>query len=224
MNERSTTTVLTISRQLGSGGSYIGQEVARRLEMRYADREILQRAAAAAGVGEGDLAGAEEKGAGFWHSVVHSFSLGGPDTTFVPPPLSSVYEDDVFAIESKIIREIASQFDAVIVGRAGFHVLAGHPGLVNVMLHARDAWRVERIMRVYRIEDRREAEDLVKRSDRTRADFIRAFTGRHWTDARLFDLCIDTSSVGLERANEIVVALVSECMARRRMPAPDPVA
>jgi cytidylate kinase len=126
MSERSTT-VLTISRQLGSGGSYIGQEVARRLGMRYADREILQQAAAAAGLREGDLEGAEEKAGGFWHSVAHSFSLGGPDTTFVPPPPSAVYEEDVFKIESRIIREIASQFDTVIVGRAGFHVLAGHP-------------------------------------------------------------------------------------------------
>jgi cytidylate kinase len=222
MNQGSTI-VLTISRQIGSGGSYIGQEVARRLGMRYADREILQRAAAAAGVGEGDLAGAEEKGAGFWHSVVHSFSLGGPDTTFVPPPLSSVYEDDVFKIESRIIREIASQFDAVIVGRAGFHVLAGHPGLVNVMLHARTSWRIERLMQVYDIKDRGEAEELVERSDRTRASFIRTFTGRHWTDARLFDLCIDASSVGLERATELVVELVSGRMKRRGPAVPGPV-
>lgn len=222
MNQ-SSTIVLTISRQIGSGGSYIGQEVARRLGMRYADREILQRAAAAAGVGEGDLAGAEEKGAGFWHSVVHSFSLGGPDTTFVPPPLSSVYEDDVFKIESRIIREIASQFDAVIVGRAGFHVLAGHPGLVNVMLHARTSWRIERLMQVYDLKDRGEAEELVERSDRTRASFIRTFTGRHWTDARLFDLCIDASSVGLERATELVVDLVSERMKRRGPAVPGPV-
>jgi cytidylate kinase len=222
MNQGSTI-VLTISRQIGSGGSYIGQEVARRLGMRYADREILQRAAAAAGVGEGDLAGAEEKGAGFWHSVVHSFSLGGPDTTFVPPPLSSVYEDDVFKIESRIIREIASQFDAVIVGRAGFHVLAGHPGLVNVMLHARTSWRIERLMQVYDIKDRGEAEELVERSDRTRASFIRTFTGWHWTDARLFDLCIDASSVGLERATELVVELVSGRMKRRGPAVPGPV-
>lgn len=217
MSERSTT-VLTISRQLGSGGSSIGQEVARRLGMRYADREILQQAATAAGVKEGDLAGAEEKAAGFWHSVVHSFSLGGPDTTFVPPPLSAVYEEDVFKIESRIIQEIASQFDTVIVGRAGFHVLAGHPGLVNVMLHARRAGRVERVMQVYGIEDRAEAEDLVDRSDRQRASFIRTFTGRHWTDARLFDLCIDTSAVGLELATDLVFELVSRRMKRRGQP------
>jgi CMP/dCMP kinase len=214
MSEGSTT-VLTVSRQLGSGGSYIGQEVARTLRMRYADREILQRAAASAGLRENDIEGAEEKAAGFWHSVVHSFSLGGPDTTFVPPPVAAVYEEDVFKIESRIIREIAKEFDAVIVGRAGFHVLAGHPGLVNVMVHARRDRRVERIMRVYGLEKAAEAEKLLDRSDRQRSEFIHKFTGRHWTDARLFDLCIDTSSCGLELATEWVLALVSSRMKRR---------
>ena len=221
MSERSTT-VLTISRQVGSGGSFIGREVARRLGMRYADREILQQAATAAGVKEGDIEGAEEKAAGFWHSVVHSFSLGAPDTTFAAPPLSAVYEEDVFKIESRIIREIASQFDTVIVGRAGFHVLAGHQGVVNVMLHARRAWRVERVMQVYGIENAAEAEDLVDRSDRQRASFIKKCTGRHWTDARLFDLCIETSSVGLELATEFVLKLVSRRMKGRGQPGAAP--
>jgi cytidylate kinase len=221
MNERSTT-VLTISRQLGSGGSYVGQEVARRLGMRYADREILHRAAAAAGFREGDLEGAEEKAAGFWHSVLHSFSLGGPDTTFVAPPLSAVYEEDVFRIESRIIREIADQFDAVIVGRAGFHVLADHPGLVNVKLHASRAWRISRIQEVYGIVEPHEAGELVDRSDRERSRFVRTFTGKHWTDARLFDLCIRTSSVGLELATEWVVELVSRRMKRHERPGAAP--
>ena len=217
MSEGSTT-VLTISRQLGSGGSTIGQEVAHTLGMRYADREILQRAAASAGLRETDIEGAEEKAAGFWHSVVHSFSLGGPDTTFVPPPVAAVYEKDVFKIESRIIREIAKEFDAVIVGRAGFHVLAGHPGLVNVMLHARRDWRVERITQVYGFKTAAEAEELVDRSDRHRSEFIRTFTGRHWTDARLFDLCIDTSACGLDVATRWVLELVSSRMKRRGRP------
>jgi len=212
------TTVLTISRQLGSGGSTIGQEVARTLGMRYADREILQRAAASAGLSENDIEGAEEKAAGFWHSIVHSFSLGGPDTTFVPPPVAAVYEEEVFKIESRIIREMAKEFDAVIVGRAGFHVLAGHPGLVNVMLHARRDWRAERIGKVYGLATAAEAEELVDRSDRQRSEFIRTFTGRHWTDARLFDLCIDTSSCGLDVATRWVLELVSNRMKRRGRP------
>ncbi len=98
------TTVLTISRQFGSGGSYIGQEVARRLGMRYTDREILQKAAAVLGAREADLEQREETVAGFWESVLRSFSFGGPDTTFVPPPLPTLYDQDFFRLESRVIR------------------------------------------------------------------------------------------------------------------------
>ena len=208
MSQRATT-VLTISRHLGSGGSYIGQEVARRLGMRYADREILRGAAASLGANEADLEAREETVVGFWESVLRSFSLGGADTTFAPPSLAAVYERDVFALESRVIREIASRFDAVIVGRCGFHVLADHPGTINVMVHAPKAWRRERVMQVFGIAEAAQADELIERSDFQRGRFIRTFTGREWTDALAFHLCIDTSLTGLDLASDLVTSLVS---------------
>jgi len=209
------TVVLTISRQLGGGGSYIGQAVASRFGMRYADRDILQQAARAAGLKEDDLAPAEEKVPGFWESVLHSFSLGGPDTTFVPPALSATYTANLFRLESLIIHEIAEQFDAVIVGRAGFHILAGRPNVVHVMVHAAPALRAKRVMELYGIGAADEAEALIERSDQQRAQFIRRFTGKRWDDPRLFDLCIDTGSTGVETATELVATLVESHLGRR---------
>ena len=209
------TVVLTISRQLGSGGSYIGQAVASRYGMRYADRDILQKAANAAGLEEGDLAPAEEKATGFWESVLHSFSMGGPDTAFVPPAMPATYTANLFKLESLIIQEIAGRFDAVIVGRAGFHVLAGRPNVINIMVHAARALRAKRVMDLYRIESAKEAEELVDGSDRQRAQLIRRFTGRRWDDPHLFDLCINTGSTGLETATEIVATLVESHLGRR---------
>ncbi|MBZ5586932.1 MAG: cytidylate kinase-like family protein [Acidobacteriia bacterium] len=214
MRERPTV-VLTISRQMGSGGSYIGQAVANRFGMRYADRDILQQAAKAAGLKEGDLAAAEEKASGFWESLLHSFSMGGPDTTFVPPALPAMYTEDLFKLESLIIREIADRFDAVIVGRAGFHVLAGRPNVINIMVHAARASRLKRIMELYGVQTTKQAEELVERSDRQRAQFIHRFTGKRWDDAHLFDLCLDTGSTGLEVATEIVATLVESHLGRR---------
>lgn len=214
MRERPTL-VLTISRQLGSGGSHIGQAVANGFSMRYADRDILQQAAKAAGLKEGDLAAAEEKASGFWESLLHTFSLGGPDTTFVPPALPAMYTADLFKLESLIIREITDRFGAVIIGRAGFHVLAGRPNVINIKVHASRSSRVKRVMELYGVETTKLAEELVDRSDRQRAQFIRRYTGKRWDDAHLFDLCIDTGSTGLEVATEIVAILVENRLGRR---------
>jgi cytidylate kinase len=213
MNEGSTT-VLTISRQLGSGGAFIGQDVARRLGMRYVDREILQRAATESGLAEGDLEAADERAAGFWHAVSHLLTSGAAEAPYAAPAISATYEEGVFQLEQRIIREIAERFDSVIVGRAGYHLLAEHAGAIHIMVHARMEWRVARVMEVLHVTDLRTAREMVERSDRQRARFIRAVTGRHWTDARAFDLCIDTSTTGLDTATDLVVALVSSRKAR----------
>jgi len=217
------TVVLTISRQLGSGGSYIGQAVANRFGMRYADREILKQAAEAVGAREGDLVMSEEKASGFWESLLHSFSMGAPDAAFTPPALPPVYAADLFKLESLIIREIADRFDAVVVGRAGFHVLAGRPNVTNIMVHAPRAFRVRRVMELYGIESEKDAEEQVDRSDRQRTQFIKSFTGKNSNDAHIFDLCIDTGSVGLETATELVAALAESMLGRRWRGAHTPV-
>lgn len=214
MRERPTV-VLTISRQLGSGGSHVGQAIANRFGMRYADREILKQAAAAAGLQEGDLIPSEEKAGGFWDSLLRSFSMGTPEAAFVPPALPPVYAADLFKLESLIIREIAERFDAVIVGRAGFHVLAGRPNAAHIMLHAAPAFRVKRVMELFPTMSEREARENVDRSDRQRAQFIKNFAGSSWNDASAFDLCISTSSVGLEVATEIVATLVESMLGRQ---------
>ena len=213
------TIVLTISRQFASGGSYIGQAVARRLGLRYADRDVLARAAEESGLNEEDLAAGEERAASLWNGFFGQYALGAPEAPFVVPLPPRVTERDVFRIESRIIREIAARSDAVIVGRAGFHVLAGHPGLISIRIHAREEWRIERAMESYGISSAAEARDLIRSSDQQRARFVRSFTGRDWNDACTHHLCLDTGAVGLELATELVVTLVAGRMKARPAPA-----
>jgi cytidylate kinase len=210
-----TTIVLAISRQFASGGSYIGQAVAQRLGLRYTDRDILARAAAESGLSEEELRAAEERAGGFWSNAVRQYSIGAPEAPFIAPLARPLFERDLFRLESAIIREIAARFDAVIVGRAGFYVLADYPGLVSVRVHAREEWRARRAMTVYGLQSEQEARELLRHSDRQRAKFIRTFTGRDWNDAAVHHLCVDTGVLGLEVATEIVVQLVARRMAGR---------
>ncbi len=212
---RPTTTVVTISRQLASGGSYIGQTLAARLGLRYTDREILEQAADKAGVSAADLARAEERADGFWSFFLRTYGGGGPDAPYLPPTVPVVYGDDLFELQSTIIRDVAGRFDAVVVGRCGFHVLADHPGLISVRVHADEVWRMRRAMDIYGIADEGAARDLIRRSDAQRARFVRTFTGRDWDDACVHHLCVDTSAVGLELATELVLELVSARLGRR---------
>jgi cytidylate kinase len=211
---RPSTVVLTISRELGSGGSFIGQAVARRLGLKYVDREILQEAARLLDAEDHDLERLEERVSTFWTRTAQVFSLGGPDVTYVPPTLRAVYEEDLFKVESRIIQEIATRDSAVIVGRGGFHVLRDHPGLVSVFVHAPEAWRAERIMATHGAPDLASAFEILRRSDRDRAKFILTMTGLPWQDAHRSHLCLDTSKLGLDTAVDLVAHLVSSRLGR----------
>jgi CMP/dCMP kinase len=208
------TVVLAITRQMGAGGSYIGQAVARQLGLKYVDREILQEAARLLGAEDtASLEGLEERVAGLWLRITRHLSLGPPDALFTPPaPHSSVYEEDLFRVERQIIRELAARENCVIIGRAGSFVLRDHPGVVRVFVHAPEAWRVELLSKTLSI-DRVELRDLIRRSDGDRARFVNTVCNCHWADACHYDLTVNPATIGLDHAVDLVAAVVRKKLA-----------
>lgn len=200
--------LVTISRQFGSGGAYIGQNVAKRLGYEYIDREILRQAARYLGREEEALSGREERVTGFWENFFNAFAVGIPEAGYVPPPIRPVYDRDLFDAESAIMNEMADRRSAVIVGRAGFHALKGRLGLANVFIYAPKDFRIKRAMEVYNIQAMEDAASLVDEMDRERGRFIREMTGADWTDARNYHLSIDTGRVDFVSAEEMVSRLV----------------
>lgn len=202
--------LITISRQFGCGGAYIGTRIAKRLGYVYVDREVLQQAARNLGVEESDLADREERVSSFWESLFRVFMT---ESVYVPPPIRPIYDRDLFNAEANIINEAADRKSAVIVGRAGFHVLKGRAGLANVFIHASMDFRIRRVMEVYK-KDAEEARSLVEESDRDRGKFIHTMTGVEWADARNYHLCIDISRTDFQTAEEMIIMLV-ESMKRK---------
>ncbi|MBP1636307.1 MAG: putative cytidylate kinase [Acidobacteria bacterium] len=200
--------VIAISRQFGSGGAEVGQALARRLGVRYADRDILEQAARMLGRNQDELEGLEERVASLWGRAAGILSLGAPEGPYVMPALLPAGEDDLFLVESQIIKEIAAREDAVIVGRGAPWLLRDHPRLFTVFLHAPEPWRVARVSQ-RRGLDEAQARTLVREVDRQRGRFIQSLrTGAH-TDATCYDLCLDTSAVGLDATVETIAALAA---------------
>lgn len=205
--------VLAIARQLGSGGAFIGQSVARRLGMKYVDREILQEACAQLGTAdEAAVEAFEERPDTLWSRIARFVVAGAPDAPYVPPP-PKINEGKVAEVEGRIIQEIAAREDAVIVGRGAAHILSGRPHVVRVFVHAPEPFRVAEAQRAYNL-DLDDAREMVRRSDYDRARFVERLTGRSWIDATLFDLTVDKSLVSIELASEMVARAVAERRAR----------
>lgn len=200
---------IAISRQMGSGGTYIGYLAAKELGFRYLDREILRQAANKLGIEPDMLERYDERSTSVIENIIQSFCFGTPEMPFLPPLGKPVYNKDLFALESKIMKEIADQCSAVIVGRGGFYILKDRPNTINIFVHAPLDYRIERIMKVQKITDKREAQKMIEESDHKRAKFIRDMVGIDRFDARNYHLCIDSSVVSFPACVEMITKLVS---------------
>jgi CMP/dCMP kinase len=204
--------LVAVSRQMGAGGAYVGQAAARQLGVRYVDREVLDEAAKILGRDRSELESLEERVTSLWGRMAGVLAWGAPEAAYVPPPMPALYEDDLFAVESRIIREIAAREDAVFVGRGAGWILRAEPGLLTVFLHAPEAVRVERVMRDYGLTDRAAAIGLVRDSDHQRGRFLGSLGGQSWLDMSRYHLCLDTGAIALDDAAAVITGLV---MARR---------
>jgi CMP/dCMP kinase len=200
---------IAISRQMGSGGTYIGYLAAKRLGFQYVDREILREAARQLEIDVGVLESLDQRSSGLVANLIRAFTFGTPDARCAPLR-KPVYERDLFAVECRIMNEIADRYNAVIVGRAGFYALRERPQVIRVFVHAPLEFRVRRVMKVQCLTDSREARTLVEETDRRRAKFIRDMTGADWSDALNYHLCIDASVVDFESSVAMIAGLVSK--------------
>ncbi|HEX2948605.1 MAG TPA: cytidylate kinase-like family protein [Armatimonadota bacterium] len=202
--------VITISRQLGSGAAYIGQQLAARLGLLYLDRVILQTAAQQLNILEDLLQEHDEVATSFWQSVIQSFSYGSPEMLYVPPTITSVPTDhELFAVESRIISQVAQTQSAVIVGRGGVHVLHEHPRHLSIFFYAESTFRQQRVEKLYHVSAS-EARSAIETCDNARARYHRMITGKEWNDARQYHLCLDTSTFGIPATIETILFYIRE--------------
>ncbi|MDP4289968.1 MAG: cytidylate kinase-like family protein [Bacteroidota bacterium] len=201
--EQKTQHLISISRQLGSGGAYVGQQLAKRLNIVYIDREIICKAAQKFSVLEEDLESRDEKVLSYWQSFIQISALS-PDV-YVPPQKRIIPTDfELFKAETEIIRHFAKEHSSVIIGRCGFHILRDYPNHVSIFLHGDVASRSKRIQNLYNITEK-EADKMIAQSDKDRAFYINTFTGKEWTDAREYDLSIDTGKIDVDKSVELIL-------------------
>ncbi len=202
---------ITISRLMGSGGSYIGKLVAQRLGFKFIDREILSEAARRLGTDEGFLADRDQKSSGFLNNFLRTLSYGNTPVV-IPPAGPPISDNDLFALECTIIKEIARRESSVIVGRGAFQVLRDFPSTLRIFLYAPLEFRTRRFLQVQTFEDARKAESKLRESDEQRSKFVWDMLHVRWTDARNYHFCIDTSLADLDWIAEQICQLAQTKM------------
>lgn len=196
--------VITIARQYGSGGRTVGQMLADKLGIHYYDRELMKLASDASGINEQLFGNADEKVKGKFLSKIAKKVYNGE---LIPPDSDDfTSNDNLFNYQAKIIRELAVQEEScVIIGRCADYVLKDYNNVLSVFVHAPKEFCLEQAAKKINLTGR-ELERYVAKTDKYRADYYKYHTGREWTDARNYDLCLNSSKLGFERCVEEIIA------------------
>ena len=191
--------VITIARQYGSGGKTIGAMLAKDLGINCYSREILKLASDESGINERLFGQKDER----LKIPIWFKPLKRPYEGDLIPPESSgfVSDDNLFNYQAKIIKDLAGTESCVIVGRCADYVLRNYPNVISVFIHADSEFCIERALERNSMT-RKEMEKFIAKTDKFRGDFYKYHTGREWTDARNYDLCLDSGKLGFEKCVE----------------------
>ena len=192
--------IITISRAFGSGGRTIGKEVAKRLNIPYYDKELVDKVAEESGFHADFI---EE--AGEYAPVTNSFRF---NIAVSPNPMAMMntmsMADQLFVCQTNVIRRLADEGPCVIIGRCADYILKDRDDCLHVFIHADMAHRAERIVRLYG-ETKQSPEKRLTDKDNKRRVYYKHYTNRNWGEAQNYHVCLNSGLVGVEKCVDIIV-------------------
>lgn len=191
--------IITISREFGSGGHSIGEAVAKKLGYRFFDRELVNQVAERSGFSPEFIEGSGEY-ASAKNSLLFAIATANQYTMNGISMLDKLYIE-----QTKIIEEIAQEGNCVIVGRCADYILREYRDCLHVFIHADMKSRAKRIVERFG-EQERPAEKRLNEKDQRRKVYYKNYTGRTWGQAQNYDLCLNSGVLGSERCVELIAA------------------
>lgn len=192
--------IITIGRQYASGGHEIARELAKLLNIRAYDKELIDIASKESGLSEEILAAYDEKPT---NSFLYSLSLGAYsfENTFAGSPTMPLV-DKVFAVQADIIKKIAEKESCIFVGRCADSILKNNKNVLSVFIHTDLERRIDRVCE-YKNCSRAQALDEIRKADKKRANYHNYFSDTKWGSATSYDLCID-SRIGFKNTAQLI--------------------
>ena len=179
--------------------------LAKEMEIPWYSRDILKMASEESGISEQLFMQFDEK---LKSSLFKRISPDIYTGELIPPESSDfVSAKNLFNYQAEVIKKLAKTESCVIVGRAADFVLKDYPNVVSVFVHGSEEFNLARAMEQNSMTEE-EMKKFIAKTDKYRADFYKHYTGRDWTDARNYDLCLNSSKLGFEKCVEEIRAYI----------------
>lgn len=202
--------VITISREVGSGGRTVGRKLAKKLGVRFCDKQLIRELVNMFGLNEGEIERIKGKKQNWLEDLFARISPEFGSEMFIPrgveePPV--VTSNEIFENEKQIIRSIAEESSCVIAGRSGFFILKDHPNKLDVFIHASRQKRIQRVMRRQELTEKK-AEEVIDYVDKARDNYIQKFAGTSRYDLRNYDLVLNMDYMTEDEAVECILKAI----------------
>ena len=187
--------IITISREFGSGGRFIGEEVAKKLGIAYYDKNIINEIAEKSGLSPEYI---QENAELSPKKGLFAYAFAGRDVT------GKSVEDLVYEAQRKVILELAEKESCVIIGRNADYILKDRDDVLNVFIHGDAPEKIQRIIRLYNVEEQKAVKMMVDIDKRRMANY-NFYTEQNWGKASNYTLCLNSSQLGYDRCEKIIM-------------------
>lgn len=187
--------IITISREFGSGGRFIGEEVAKKLGVAYYDKDIIGKIAEQSGLSPEYI---QENAELSTKQGLFAYAFSGRDIT------GKSVGDMVYEAQRKIIMEIAEKESCVIIGRNADFILKDRNDVLNVFIHGDMPEKTQRIIDLYNVEEK-EAVKMMADTDKRRMTNYNFYTEQKWGKVSNYTLCLNSSQLGFDRCERIIM-------------------
>ena len=187
--------IITISREFGSGGRFIGEEVAKKLGIAYYDKNIINQIAEKSGLSPEYI---QENAELSPKKGLFAYAFAGRDIT------GKSVEDIVYEAQRKVILDIAEKEPCVIIGRNADYILKDRDDVLNVFIHGDMPKKTQRISQLYHVGEK-EAAKMLADTDKRRMTNYNFYTDQKWGKASNYTLCLNSSQLGYDRCEKIIM-------------------
>ena len=190
--------IITISREFGSGGRFIGEEVAKKLGIAYYDKNIINEIAEKTGLSQEYVQKNAELSP---KKGLFAYAFAGRDIT------GKSVEDMVYEAQRKVILKLADKESCVIIGRNADYILKDRDDVLNVFIHGDTPEKIQRITRLYNVEEQKAVKMMVDIDKRRMANY-NFYTNQKWGKADNYTLCLNSSQLGYDRCEKIIMECI----------------
>ena len=190
--------IITISREFGSGGRFIGEEVAKKLGIAYYDKNIIGQIAEKSGLSPEYI---QENAELSPKKGLFAYAFSGRDIT------GKSVEDMVYEAQRNIILELAEKEPCVIIGRNADYILKDRDDVLNEFIHGDMPEKIKRITGLHNVEEK-EAVKMMADTDKRRRTNYNVYTDQNWGKASNYTLCLNSSQLGYDRCEMIIMECV----------------